>query len=127
MKTETRAIEIRLAEDPSRNGPGLLQGVLIPYERRAADRAEMFKAGALHWPEGGVVLREQHNRQAPIVRFVPKVDGSEVRASIPLPDTTRGRDAALLVRMAHCGACPWSSSRRKKAMFPESGKSRGRY
>ena len=98
MKTETRAIEIRLAEDPSRNGPGLLQGVLIPYERRAADRAEMFKAGALHWPEGGVVLREQHNRQAPIVRFVPKVDGSEVRASIPLPDTTRGRDAALLVR-----------------------------
>ena len=98
MRTETRAIEIRLAEDPDRGGPGLLQGVLMPYEKRAADRAEVFKAGSLHWPSGGIVLREQHNREAPIVRFVPKVEGSEVRASIPLPDTMRGRDAALMVR-----------------------------
>ena len=59
----------------------------------------VFKAGALHWPESGVVLREQHNRQAPIVRFVPKVEVRRFGRPFPLPDTTqRGRDAALLVR-----------------------------
>ena len=98
MRTETRQFEIRLAEDPDRNGPGLLQGVLLTYGERATDRAEIFTSGALHWPEGGVVLREQHNRQAPIVRFVPTVDGREVRVSVPLPDTQRGRDAALMVK-----------------------------
>ncbi len=95
---ETRAVEVRLSEDPERQSPGLLTGVLMPYGQRAADRPEMFSRGALYWPEGGVVLREQHNREAPITRFVPEDAGEELRVSIPLPDTSRGRDAAALVR-----------------------------
>lgn len=95
---EHRAVEIRIASDPERRGPGLLSGVLIPYEKRATDRPEMFSRGALTWPDGGVILREQHNREAPITRFVPTDTGSELRVSIALPDTQRGRDAAALVR-----------------------------
>ena len=98
MKPETRAVKIELREDAERRGPGILEGVLLTYNQRASDRAEVFSPGALSWPAGGVVLREQHNRQAPIARFVPKVEGLEVRATIPLPDTQRGRDAALMVR-----------------------------
>ena len=98
MKTETRAYEIRIESDPNRQGPGKLVGVLMPYGERAADRAEMFEAGSLHWPESGIVLREQHNREAPIVRFVPETGSKALRVSIPLPDTQRGRDAAVGVR-----------------------------
>ena len=98
MGTEYRAIEIRLADDPDRTGPGLLEGVLMAYETRASDRAEVFEKGALYWPDDGVVLREQHNRSAPIVRFVPEVEDLQVRVSIPLPDSQRGRDAALGVK-----------------------------
>ena len=93
-----KSLEIRLAEDPERLGSGRLQGVLMPYGERATDRPEMFEAGALYWPEGGVVLREQHNREAPIVRFTPEDRAGAVGVDIPLPDTQRGRDAAELVR-----------------------------
>ena len=72
---ESRAVEIRLETDPERQGPGRLVGTLMPYETRAVDRAEMFAQGALHWPAEGVLLREQHNRQAPIVRFTPTPKG----------------------------------------------------
>ena len=95
---EHRAYEIRLADDPDRGGPGILQGVLMPYETRAADRPELFEAGSLEWPSGGVVLREQHDRRQPIVRFTPEVRDNQVVIEIPLPDTQRGRDAAELVR-----------------------------
>ena len=98
METEQRSYEIRLEADPERRGPGVLQGVLMPYEQRAGDRPEMFARRALHWPQGGVVLREQHNRQAPIVRFAPIRGDRELRVAIPLPDTQRGRDAAENVR-----------------------------
>ena len=95
---ERRAIEIRLSEDPSRSGPGLLQGTILRYGEIAGDRPERFTDGALHWPEGGVVLREQHSRSNPIVRLTPTVEGREVRVSVALPDTQRGRDAAVSVR-----------------------------
>ena len=49
-------------------------------------------------PDGGIVLNEQHNRQAPIMRFTPTVDGREVRVDAMLPDTQRGRDVATMVR-----------------------------
>ena len=97
MKTEIRcAIELRA--DDTRQSPGLLEGVLLTYETRASDRPELFKRGALRWAESGIVLNEMHNRQAPIVRFIPTVDGDEVRVSVPLPDTQRGRDAATMIR-----------------------------
>ena len=43
-------------------------------------------------------MNEQHNRAAPILRFEPVVDGREVRIDAALPDTTRGRDAAVMIR-----------------------------
>ena len=58
----------------------------------------MFGTGSLAWPDGGIMLREMHNRQAPIVRFLPETVGAEVRVAIALPDTQRGRDAATGVR-----------------------------
>lgn len=97
MTTEIRcAIEYR--EDDTRQSPGHLTGTLLEYETRAKDRPEMFASGALSWPEGGIILNEQHNRQAPIIRFTPEVRGKEVKIDIPLPDTQRGRDAAVMVK-----------------------------
>ncbi len=95
---EHRSIEIRIADDPERQSPGLIVGVLMPFEKRASDRPEMFERGSLSWPDGGVVLREQHNRQAPITRFIPEDMGDELRVSFALPDTARARDAAALIR-----------------------------
>ena len=90
------AIELRA--DESRQSPGRIVGTLITYGERARDRAEVFAPGALHWPEGGVILNEQHNRQAPILRFVPELVGAELRIDAPVPDTQRGRDAATMIR-----------------------------
>ena len=89
-------IEIRA--DDSRASPGRLSGVLIEYETRAKDRAEVFAAGALTWPDDGIVLNVQHDRAQPILRFTPELRGREVVVDIALPDTTRGRDAAVMVR-----------------------------
>ena len=90
--------ELRHEQDDTRQSPGRLTGTLLTYEERAGDRAELFVSGALEWPDGGIVINEQHNRQAPIVRAVPFVDGNEVRIDAPLPNTQRGRDAATNVR-----------------------------
>ena len=94
--------EIRCAvewrADDSRQSPGRIVGTLITYGQRANDRPEVFADGALRWDDAGVILNEQHNRQAPIMRFVPTVEGREVRIDAPLPDTARGRDAATMIR-----------------------------
>ena len=98
MRVETRSVEIRLETDPERQGPGRLVGTLMPYETRAADRAEKFARGALHWPSDGVLLRAMHRRDSPVARFVPEATDGEVRVAIQLPDSTAGRDAAANVR-----------------------------
>ena len=90
------AIECR--EDETRQGPGRIVGTLMTYGERAKDRAEMFAPGALHWPDGGIILNEQHSRTAPILRFTPELVGDEVRIDAQLPDTQRGRDAATMIR-----------------------------
>ena len=90
--------EVRYQEDETRQSPGRLTGTLVTYEERASDRRELFKAGSIRWPETGIVINEQHNRQAPIVRAVPFLDGTEVKIDTPLPDTQRGRDAATNLR-----------------------------
>ena len=79
-------------------GPGRLFGVLMEYGKRARDRAELFEAGSLTWPEDGVIVNRQHTRAAPILRVVPIVDGDKVRIDAPLPDTSAGRDAAAEIR-----------------------------
>ena len=98
--SETRELQcaIELRADESRQSPGRIVGTLMTYGERAKDRAEMFAPGALSWPDGGIVLNEQHNRQAPIMRFTPTQDGNEVRIDAALPDTSRGRDAATMIR-----------------------------
>ena len=62
------------------------------------DRPEYFETDSLEWDERGILINEQHNRQAPIVRAVPFVEGSEVKIRQSLPNTTRGRDAAVNLR-----------------------------
>lgn len=89
---------IQFAEDETRQGPGRLTGTLVTYGEKAGDRDVVFAEDSLHWPEAGVVLNEQHNRQAPIVRFTPFQDGKAVKIDVPLPDTQRGRDIATSVK-----------------------------
>ena len=90
--------EIRQTEDPTRESPGRLTGTLLRYEERARDRNEVFTRGALTWPAEGILINEQHNRQAPILRAVPFMDGDEVKIDAPVPNTTRGRDAVTNIR-----------------------------
>ena len=90
------AIELRA--DESRVSPGRVVGTLIEYETRAQDRAETFAVGALHWPDGGIILNIQHDRAQPIFRFVPELRGKEVVIDAPLPDTSKGRDVATMIR-----------------------------
>ena len=71
---------------------------MLTYGKRASDRAEVFADGALSWEKGGIILNEQHNRQAAIMRFVPEIEGKEVRIDAGLPDTQRGRDMAVMIK-----------------------------
>lgn len=97
MTDEIRfAIECR--DDESRQSPGRLSGTILTYEERAGDRPEVFVRGALKWPETGVILNEQHRRDSPIIRFTPYLEGDAVKINVALPNTQRGRDAAVSVR-----------------------------
>ena len=97
MADEIRC-SVELRADDSMASPGRLTGVLMTYGQRAGDRAELFEADALTWPSNGVVLRRQHQRGAPILRFVPEVRGRDVVIDVPLPCTEAGRSAAVEVR-----------------------------
>ena len=97
MKDEI-VVEVRFTEDETRQSPGRLTGTLMTYGERARDRPEMFEQDSLEWEANGILVREQHNRQAPIVRAIPFVEGREVKIDTPLPNTTRGRDAAVNLR-----------------------------
>ena len=90
--------EVRFAVDDSRLSPGRLIGTLVAYETRAKDRPEMFMADSLYWPELGIIIDEQHNREAPILRAIPVLEGRELKIDAKIPDTQRGRDAATNVR-----------------------------
>ena len=93
--------KIEWRADDERTSPGRLRGVLMAYGSPANDRPERFADGALSWEERGVILNVQHDRTQPIVRFVPSVEigpPSTVRVDVALPDTSRGRDTATLVR-----------------------------
>ena len=97
MTDEIRcAISIR--EDDTRRSPGRLVATLITEEVRAQDRPEIFSAGSLTWPTDGVLINLQHNRQAPVLRAVPFREGNEIKIDAPIPDSTSGRDAAVMIR-----------------------------
>ena len=90
------ALELRA--DDSRQSPGRLYGVLLEYEKRAVDRPELFGMGALYWPRMGIILNLSHDRAQPLMRVTPELRGALVVVDEALPDTSRGRDAAVMVR-----------------------------
>ena len=96
-KTERRAVAFRQA------GPGVLEGVLVPYGVRAAIAGvfgETFQPGALRW-SGSVLANVQHDRARPLARLghgLALEDGADaLRATVTLPETTEGRDTRALV------------------------------
>ena len=97
MREEIRCL-VEFREDGTLQGPGRLVGRILTYGERALDRAELFEAGALTWPDTGVVLNRQHTRGAPIMRVIPEVRGDAIVIDQALPDTTAGRDAAQEIR-----------------------------
>ena len=90
-------IEYRQDND-GRGGPGRLTGILMPYGRRAGDRAEQFERGALRWPDAGILVRAMHERARPVLRAIPFLDGDNLRIDAAFPDTVEGRDAATNLR-----------------------------
>ena len=98
------AVELRDGGDDS---PGRLTGVLMRYGAPGQHGRETFAPGSLRWPENGIRIDLEHasspargSVQAPIMRAVPVVsaDDTEVRIDAPLPDTSAGRDLAILMR-----------------------------
>ena len=68
----------------------------------------MFEDGALHWPDDGIVIRELHPPKdaqgrpiitiPPIMRALPFLENRELKISAPLPNTTKGRDIAEVMK-----------------------------
>ena len=88
------SIEVREVEGK----PPRLVGVLMPYGERAQDRPELFEAGSLSWPSEGVVLRRQHERAQPILRFLPVESGGKLVVDTEIPSTAAGLDCLSEVR-----------------------------
>ena len=78
---------------PDRRDAGDLWEAGERSERRCSRRARSPGRTMRNHPQ-----RATQSRQAPILRFIPEVDGAEVRIDAALPDTQRGRDAATMVR-----------------------------
>ena len=99
MEFETRAFEttLTLGESEDRSGPGVISGLLIPYEQEARDRREKFAKGSARW-DGTVALNRMHVRTECVARaeLEQRDDGVHLRAK--LPDTARARDLATEVR-----------------------------
>ena len=95
---DTLHAEIRFQEDETKATPGRLVGTLLTYEKRASDRRELFRRGAIHWPESGLVVNDMHDRRSPLLRAIPFLDGDALKIDAPFPDTQRARDAATNLR-----------------------------
>ena len=91
-------IEVRYVEDTTRESPGRLVGTLLTYGETSRDRPERFMRDSLQWADAGIIVNEQHNRQAAIMRVHPFLDGDLLRVDEALPNTVRGRDAATNIR-----------------------------
>ena len=88
---------IELHADAS--GPGRLSGILMVYNEVIADaRGHVFLPGSLSWEDDGILLNLSHDRKQPLMRVQPETNGDKVLLAAALPDTQRGRDAAIMVR-----------------------------
>ena len=94
---DTIIVDVYFDAGDSYASPGRLTGILATFGELASDRPDVFDRGSLVWDDGGFVLNEAHNRQAPITRITPTLDGDTLRVDHALPPTQRGRDAATLV------------------------------
>ena len=61
----------------------------------------MFEQDAFHWPDEGIVIRRQHDRQSPIIRVQPYVEGRELKVAGPLLNDTMGRNIAVAMQGEH--------------------------
>ena len=52
----------------------------------------------MSWPKEGILINEQHNRAAPILRAIPFEEDGAVKIDAPVPNTVRGRDAVTNIR-----------------------------
>ena len=99
MELETRAFETTLTwgESEDRSGPGVITGLLLPYEKEARDRRERFQKGSARW-EGQVPLNRMHDRKEVVCRaeLESKDDGVYLKGK--LLDTARSRDLATEIR-----------------------------
>ena len=95
--TENILIDVYFDSGDGYASPGRLTGILATYGEKASDRPDIFDHGSLVWDDGGFILNEQHNRQAPITRITPILDGDTLRVDHALPPTQRGHDMATLV------------------------------
>ena len=96
-QANTREIRAALEIRGDEGSPGRLVGTLIETGRVAGDRREIFTPGSVRWPSNGLRLLAEH-RGRQVMRFVPKVEGTEIRIDHPLPDTALGREVAAEIR-----------------------------
>lgn len=97
---ERRAFEFRAVDDGAELP--VLEGVAVPYGQRAkiGQFTEEFRAGGMTQVEVIANLLHDHKQILAVSgRGLTLTDGPEaMRARLELPDTTSGRDAAVLVR-----------------------------
>ena len=95
---ERRAIEFRATD------AGVLEGILVPYSipsRIGGVFDEEFAPGSVR-VMSGLLANRQHDRSRPLARLGHGLTitdtGTEVRASLTLPDTNEARDVQALVK-----------------------------
>ena len=95
---ENLLVECRYVADESRESPGRIVGTLMKFGETSRDRPERFLRDSLQWETTGIVLNEQHVRTQAIMRVHPQLIENELLIDEPLPNTQRGRDAAVNIR-----------------------------
>ena len=104
IEREQRRVAVEFRDAPDRLSPGIVSGRLVTFGE-VADIGGLFRErierGGLT-PESRVVANVQHVRSRPLAAtgggLTLDVTETGIDASIRLPDTTDGRDAATLVR-----------------------------
>ena len=96
-------IEVRYAEDATRQSPGRLTGTLLTYgEQLPAIAGNYSRLGRWKWDDGGIVINEQHVTAARNDHLRTRCHSwtaTNVRIDAPHCRTPSiGRDAAVNVR-----------------------------